>query len=176
MNSDKSRSISSSTVLTEVVAPEYESVNPEVDALLLQASQQFESTVLALRITRRVIKRITGQQTADLDHYKEKVTLNSYILAHVHAPTYVLKNVHIRSYKIFIDASQVLNIINSIKLLCKELSIQLMVHACMHATCMYVTGTYYMIFFWLYSAYIRMQLLLYTCLHKRIITYSTAHI
>ena len=43
-NSDKSTSASGCTVLGEVLASEYEYIEPDLDALLLQASQQFEST------------------------------------------------------------------------------------------------------------------------------------
>ena len=44
MNSDKSRSTLSCTVLTKLLASEYEYIDPDLDSLLLQASHQFEST------------------------------------------------------------------------------------------------------------------------------------
>ena len=44
MNSDKSRSTLNCTALAEVLASEYEYIDPDLDSLLLQASQQFEST------------------------------------------------------------------------------------------------------------------------------------
>ena len=75
MNSDKSKSISSSTVLAVILHPEYEYVDPELDALLLQRFSSLK--VLALRITQRVIKRIVRQQTEDLERHKKKMTLNS---------------------------------------------------------------------------------------------------
>ena len=39
LNSDKSRFVPSCTVLGEVLASEYEHIDPDVDAVLLQASQ-----------------------------------------------------------------------------------------------------------------------------------------
>ena len=44
MNSNKSRPTLSSTLLAEVLASEYEYINLGFDLLLLQASQQLEST------------------------------------------------------------------------------------------------------------------------------------
>ena len=44
MNRNKSRSTLSSTLLAEVLASEYEYINLGLDSLLLQASQQLEST------------------------------------------------------------------------------------------------------------------------------------
>ena len=46
MNSDKSRFSLSCTVLAEVLASEYKYIDPDLDSLLLQASQQLESTNL----------------------------------------------------------------------------------------------------------------------------------
>ena len=43
MNSDKSMSALSCTVLAEVLASKYKHISPDLDALLLQATQQFES-------------------------------------------------------------------------------------------------------------------------------------
>ena len=44
MNNDKSMSVLSCTVLAEMLASKYKYINPDLDALLLQASQQFVST------------------------------------------------------------------------------------------------------------------------------------
>ena len=43
MNSDKSMSASSCTVLAEILASKYKYIDPDLDALLFQATQQFES-------------------------------------------------------------------------------------------------------------------------------------
>ena len=45
MNSDKSTSASSCTVLAEVLASEYEYINPDFNAVLLQASQLLLKTI-----------------------------------------------------------------------------------------------------------------------------------
>ena len=101
MNSDKSMSASSCTVLAEVLASEYKYINPDLDALLLQATQLFESATtennskseyidpnldgLLLQVSQqfesttiqRAINRIVVLQTVNLDSQKEKEILNS---------------------------------------------------------------------------------------------------